>query len=119
MPSAVGGALYASQIDGDAVIGRGRTKFVEVPSLRLNRLTCILSEDRFLQWRVESRSIGKLQPKRITRHQSLAENYQSTALLCSLLHVDLHLLKRRCPVQPNRSDLCEADREKVAVLGLS
>ena len=47
MPAAIGGALNASQVDGDAMPGRGGPELVEVSSLRLNRLSRVFGEDLF------------------------------------------------------------------------
>src|ERR1035441_321848 len=116
MPAAIGGALNASQIDGDAMRGRGRPEFVEVSGLRLNSLSRVLGENRLLQGGVETCSVGTFEPEWIARNQRLTEGHQLTALLCRLLHVRLHFRKRGGAIQPDRCDLRETHREKGAAL---
>jgi hypothetical protein len=108
--SAVGGSLNATEINGDMTLCGGLTQSIQVSGLGLHGLSGVLSENRFLQRRVESSSVSELQPKWIARHERFPEHHQVAPSLRSLPYIALHFLQRPFSVQPDRSDLREPDR---------
>ena len=66
MPAAIRGAFDNADVDGDIFIGRNLADAVEVTILNRDGLTDIVSIEFFLQVGFEFRTVGALDPKRIT-----------------------------------------------------
>ena len=111
MAASIGCAFHDTQVDRDTVVARRRTHGFKITVFDAYTLANVVGEEFLLQVGLEIGTSGALNPKGIARYKRFTERYEIAFFRCGIGNLGDDLIEGRIALQPQRSDLRQADRD--------